>query len=152
MWTSLAAHSHSSPANDVKGITHLWLRTPSTKMKRQGVPNCSLTTGRGVRVIMLHPWPADHVLPLGRQKPAASVFRTLEHYEAVPHKAGRAWFAAFNGASARRYCVEALLSDCVGDHLHRRRHGLSGTSKHDKRLNSFAENYSRQHPWDESPG
>ena len=66
------------PAEDVEGLTHIWLRTPSTKMERKGVPMCSLTTGLGVRVIMLHPWPVDRTVRFGRSKPSESVRREYE--------------------------------------------------------------------------
>lgn len=140
----LASALKGLPEEDVEGITHLWLRTPSSKMERHGVPRCSLTTGRGVRVIMLHPWPVDRTVRFGRKKPKESIRRSYERFGAAPYKKGRAWFATFTEDDLRQFYVESLLYYCVGDHVYRCQRGVSNSNMHGRRLASFAEDYARR--------
>ncbi|MEM8713105.1 MAG: hypothetical protein AAGG01_19325 [Planctomycetota bacterium] len=135
------------PESDVDGITHIWLRTPSSKMKRQGVPLSSLTTGRGVRVIMLHPWPRDRTVRFGRKRPPEAVCRVHASYGADPYKQSRAWYATFGEAELRRYVVEQLLFHSIGDHVFRWNHGVSDSRSFGRRKHSYSDDYAREFRW-----
>lgn len=118
-------------------------------MERKGEPWCSLTTGRGVDVIMHHPWSADRTVRFGRTKPKESVRRMYARFDAAPHKERRAWFVTSDELGLRRFVVESLLYYCVGTYVFRRRHSVSDSGAQSRGLDSFVEDYARKLRWRE---
>ncbi len=137
------------PKEDVEGITHLWLRTPSGKGWRDSMPLASITTGRGVRLIDFLPWPVDLTLHFGRSKPKGAYIAEYERYGAKVHKKGRTWHVVFTEAGARKYCVEVLLFYCVGQHVWGRVHPFSDSGASARRSATAADAYWRRFHWDD---
>lgn len=128
------------PAEHVAGITHLWLRRfKKSEYERGEKPLASFMCGRGVRMIVLYPWPKDRRLWLGTRKPSARVLKLYEPYsEALVHGAD-GWCLEFTDMALKDLYTEFLLFHEVGHHIDWYTRHWSKANK--KQLEEFADQY-----------
>jgi hypothetical protein len=105
------------PRRDQRGITHLWLRSPSPSADVTTLPLATFICGGGVRLITLYPWRSDRRIELGLTRPKRPwVERTARFGARTYADAGR-WFTEFDELGLRRFYVEHLLYHEVGHHV-----------------------------------
>lgn len=105
------------PEEDVKGLTHLWLRRVSARAYRAaGSPLAEYVWGSGVRAIILYPWARDRLLRFGSRRPSASAQKRYSRWttDLVLEKGG--WCLRWSDEALRDFYLTALLGHEVGHH------------------------------------
>jgi len=105
------------PEIDRDGVTHLWLRRPTTRDRKNGHPHVQFICGRGVRLIVLYAWRQDFRLCLGRRKPSGKSAKEYQRFAGKVFQESGKWCVEFTEDGVRRY-TEYLLLDIVGHHAH----------------------------------
>lgn len=126
------------PGDHVAGITHLWLRRPGGAAHRRDQPLVQFVCGSGVRVVILYAWPTDRRLKLGRARPTGAWARELQRFGAKVLAVRGVWYAEFEVAGLRDYCLHFLLHE-VGHHVDWYRRRWSDANR--KQCEGAAENY-----------
>ena len=106
------------PEGDHKGITHIWLRRiKKTDYEKGKLLLAEFICGRGVRLIVLYPFPKDMKMAFGKKKPSAKFSNELKKWNAeIIFKKGN-WYAKWEMESLRSWYINHLLYHEVGHHV-----------------------------------
>ena len=124
------------PEEDVKGITHIWLRRTGPKEDR-GLGTYSY--GPSYAVIILYPWPTSLRLQIGHSKPDATWRWIARNFNCQLVQKSREWFAEFTLSGARNFILNDLIFHEIGHHVDPRR--FSSTHKNWKAGEEYANQY-----------
>lgn len=104
------------PESDREGITHIWLRRPSSRDRKSGHPFAEFICGSGVRVIVIYPWRKDLRLYLGNNKPTGKLVNEYARHGAELILEEGFWHVQFGLSELRRFCIQVLFHE-VGHHV-----------------------------------
>ncbi|MDZ7734579.1 MAG: hypothetical protein U5R31_17180 [Acidimicrobiia bacterium] len=92
-------------------------------------------------MIVIYPWHADLLMPLGERKPEARVLRHYERWSSGLLTRHGEWFLAWSEDTARRYCLDYLVLHEVGHHLDWYRNRWSKAKANRRRSEDRADSY-----------
>ncbi len=120
------------PEEDIRGITHVWLRHMRPKQHER--PFAAYCTG--YRAIVINPWPRSSQWQLGRQ---VSVFwrKLTSAYNAKLTRKQGVWTATFSIEDTRRFYLNDLVFHEAGHHVDWRRNSPANVREKE----AFAEQY-----------
>jgi hypothetical protein len=131
------------PSEHVEGITHVWLRRVKKGDFASGEhPLAEFVCGRGVRLIVLYPWPKDMLLPLGPHKPLARVLNGYSRWTTDLLQAPGGWFLRWTLPALQSFWVEGVLFHEVGHHVDR--YGRRWSKANRRQLEEFADQYAAE--------
>ncbi len=110
----VVARLRQLPADEIEGITHVWLRR--MRPSDLGRPLGSYTSGPGFAVITLYPWPRDRTWPAGRGKPHRFWVKHAARFDGRLVPINGTWYAVFSEEGARRFFLDDLILHEVGHH------------------------------------
>ncbi len=129
------------PAEQTKHLTHIWLQ----KVKKsaylshdtfQGAFIC----GGGVNLIILHPFPKDNKMRLGKEKPLRKILNYYKEFPAELKEDRSGWYLQWTEESICKYHIERLLLHEIGhsiDSYHKRYWSKAAKVKSE----NYADNY-----------
>lgn len=126
------------PVADRAGITHVWLRRPKTRPRRDESSIAYFVCGSGVRAIVLYPMRIDGRMLLGRTKPTAATTRYLSRFGATITATRSGYEATFTAEGMRLHALHVLLHE-VGHHVDQQRQPWSKANA--RRAEAVAEQY-----------
>lgn len=131
------------PEQDYQGITHIWLRRIKKSDYEKGeLPLAEFICGRGVRLIVLYPFPRDMKMIIGKKKPSTKFKKELQKCGAIIEKSKGIWIAKWDIDSLRLWYVNSLLYHEVGHHVDwYNRHWSKANIK---QIEDFADQYAIQ--------
>jgi len=104
------------PKEHTEHLTHIWLRKIKKKdyLSDDSLQGCFIV-GRGVYLIVLHPFPKDNRMIFGKKKPLQKSVNFYKNYtnELRQDKDGF-WYLQWTESSIRRYYLESLLLHEIG--------------------------------------
>lgn len=148
-WPISAAEAREAvlalPKRHHRGITHLWLRRPSERAKRDDLPFATFICGSGVRLITLYPWRRDMRVCVGRADPPRKWKADTSCFGATTFEERGWWYTQFELAGLRRFYVEHILFHEVGHHVdwYRRRWSAANLRKCEEFADQYAASFSR---------
>lgn len=128
------------PADDRGGLTHLWLRRPTREHLKRNL--ASYVGGAGVFVIVVHAWRRDRRYGFGATSPTGSLAKEMLRFGARLVREQGLWFAEFDEAALRAYCVYVLYHE-VGHHLDYQARRWSRANR--KQREDAADQYAARH-------
>lgn len=114
--TDISATLASLPADDCKGITHIWLRRPLSSEFRSGrIPLAEYIALGEAALIVIYPWPTALRMPLTK-KPADKVLNRYRRFapKLTSHK-GK-WHLEWLPEQAKDFCANELIRHEVATH------------------------------------
>ena len=98
------------PTEHTQHLTHIWLR----KMKKLDYEKGDTTQGcficgSGVSLIVLHPFPIDNKMRLGKCKPVQRLINYYKQYNPILRQDNGGWYLLWTEESIRKYYLETLL-------------------------------------------
>ncbi|MBI4853551.1 MAG: hypothetical protein HY819_17295 [Acidobacteria bacterium] len=131
------------PQEHIEGITHLWFRKiKKTDYLFEKVNFAEYICGRGVRVIILYPWPKTLALSFANKKPSAKLLKEYSTWTTDLRLENQEWKLYWTADSLKRFYAESLLLHEIGHHLENKFRPLSKTST--KQAEEFANQYAIQ--------
>jgi hypothetical protein len=110
------------PAEDVAGLTHLWLRRVNTDTFERGLPLAEFVCGSGVRAIVLYPWRSDLRLRLGTKRPSDALLRRYSKWATDIARIDGCWWLQWEPKPLRAFTLDSLLMLEIGHHIDWYRH------------------------------
>ncbi len=104
------------PKRDWEGITHLWLRRPTSRDRKTGFPFAEFICGSGVRLIVIYPWPKNLRWDWGRRRPKGKIINELKKFGAEVFAEKGLWYTKISRDGARQFLVQSIFHQ-VGYHV-----------------------------------
>ncbi len=129
------------PKKHTDHLTHVWLQ----KIKKTDYTNGdtfqgSFISGNKVYLIILHPFPTDNKMRLGKNKPFKKTLNYYKSYTTDLKEDKNGWYLQWTEETIRKYFLESLLLHEIGhsiDSFYKRYWSKATTNKSEK----FADNY-----------
>ncbi len=129
------------PVDQVDHLTHIWLQ----KIKKADHMNGdalqgSFICGSGVYLIVLHPFPVNNRMLLGKEKPTRRILNYYKQYTTQLLEDKNGWYLQWTEETIRSYYLESLLLHEIGhsiDSFYYKHWSKAAT----KRNEHVAENY-----------
>ena len=105
------------PKDDVKGITHIWLRKAKASEFRNGrSPLAEYIAIDGVNLIAFYPWPEHLRMPLTKKLPDAILNRYRRWSPQMSSNKGK-WLLEWQPDTAKDFCLSDLIRHEVAVHV-----------------------------------
>ncbi len=115
------------PKEDVKGITHIWLRKAKASEFRNGrIPLAEYIAIDGVNLIAFYPWPEHMRMPLTKKLPDAILNRYRRWSPTMTSHKGK-WLLEWQADSVKDFCLSDLIRHQVAVHI-------AFTAKHNAKM------------------
>ncbi len=106
------------PIDHTEHLTHVWLQ----KIKKSDYLNGdtfqgSFICGSGVYLIVLHPFPTDNKMRLGKKKPLRKTLNYYKNYTRELKEDKNGWYLQWTEKVIKRYYLESLLLHEIGHSL-----------------------------------
>lgn len=115
--TDLEEVMEKLPKEEVKGLTHIWLRRDTGNLDGRNGYFAKFICGSKVRVIIIQPWPIDGKLFLGNKKPSLRTVKTYQRFNAELTKEKGKWYVFLDGENLKKFYLEYLFLHEIGHHI-----------------------------------
>jgi hypothetical protein len=128
------------PVDHTEHLTHIWLQRVklSDYLKNNTFQGCCIC-GSGVVLIVLHPFPKDHKMRLGSDKPTQKTLNYYKSYAPILDHDG--WHLLWTKEEIRRYYLESLLLHEIGhsiDFLYKKYWSKAFVNRSEKHADNYA--------------
>lgn len=129
------------PKDHTDHLTHIWLQKIKKNDYLDGdtFQGCFIC-GSGVYLIVLHPFPMDNKMRLGKTKPLQKILNYYKKYTTDIKQDEDGWYLQWTEETIRKYFLESLLLHEIGhsiDSFYKRYWSKATTIKRE----NFADNY-----------
>jgi hypothetical protein len=112
------------PAEHTNHLTHIWFQKikKTDYLEGQTFQGCFIC-GSGVYLIVLHPFPTDHKMRLGKTKPLKKIHKYYSHFTTDLQEDKDGWYLKWTASQIKNYYLQRLLLHEIGhsiDSFHKR--------------------------------
>ena len=106
------------PNEHTAHLTHIWFQKikKADYLANKTFQACFIC-GRGVYLIMLHPFPKDHKMRLGKNKPTNRILNYYKDFTKELMEDQNGWFLQWTEEKIKRYYLEKLLLREIGSSI-----------------------------------
>lgn len=96
-------------------LTHVWFQKIKKKdyVDQQTFQGCFIA-GSGVYLIVLHPFPVDNKMRLGKRKPTLGLLRYYKNFTTALKEDDDGWYLEWTEENIKKYYLENLLLHEIG--------------------------------------
>lgn len=103
------------PIEHTEHITHIWFQKIKKNDYLEGKTfQASFICGSGVYLIVLHPFPMDNIMRLGKSKPTKKTLNYYKDFGVVLKEDEAGWSLKWTEENVKKYYLESLLLHEVG--------------------------------------
>lgn len=103
------------PKDHTHHLTHVWFQKIRKSDYLKGETfQASFICGSGVYLIVLHPFPRDNKMRLGKTKPLKRILNYYKDYTTQLDKDKDGWFLLWTEAQIKKYYLQSLLLHEIG--------------------------------------
>lgn len=130
------------PVDHTEHITHIWFQKikKAEYLAGQTLQGCFIC-GSGVYLIILHPFPIDNKMRLGKSKPIKRILNYYCQYSNELEEDKDGWYLQWTAEEIRRYYLEGLLLHEIGhsiDSFYKRFWSKADCNKAEKWADNYA--------------
>jgi hypothetical protein len=129
-------------------LTHIWFqKIKKTDHAAGNTFQASFICGSSVYLIVLHPFPVDNIMRLGKLKPTKRILNYYKAYTTVLKEDRNGWYLLWTRENIKQYYLESLLLHEIGhsiDSFYKRYWSKAAANKREKWADNYVEVWADQ--------